>query len=191
VVAGAVTPLGAAIPAPSAYPKVKKKMHWALKIALGVVGFIVLAFVGLLVLGMVLNHKAQVAQTQAAPAATSSTPASTAPAASTSATTSGTTISAGDLGLPLYPGSTLDPSGMSIIVNGATRVVQATLWTSDSPSTVAGYYQNQLGNQVSVLGLGDETILSAGSGNNTVTMMMNSENGKTKMNVVHTMPSGN
>jgi tRNA1(Val) A37 N6-methylase TrmN6 len=55
---------------------------------------------------------------------------------------------------------------------------------------VTAFYQGKLGNALSVMSLGDETILNYGSGNNTVTMMVDSENGKTKINAIHTVTQG-
>ena len=116
----------------------------------------------------------------------------TAPAPATSPATTGTApaLTAQDLGVPLYPGATLDPSGSSTIANGTTKVVQATYWTTDPVSSVTSFYQSKLGSGLNVMGLGGETIMNYGSGGNTVTMMVDSENGKTKMNVIHTFTPG-
>jgi hypothetical protein len=40
------------------------------------------------------------------------------------------------------------------------------------------------------MGLGDETIMNYGGGNNAVTLMVDSENGKTKINVIHSVTKG-
>jgi hypothetical protein len=183
----AAAPLAASMPIDALPPMAKKKSHLVLKVVLGVVGVVVLAFVGLIVLGSEINRRAQLAQTQAA---ASQGTASATPPASTSAAAAPATITASDLGMPLYPGSTLDPGGAQTTTTATMRVVQATLWTNDSPSTVAAYYQTAMGSQVTVMGLGDETILSAGTGNDKVTMMIDSESGKTKMLVIHSVSSG-
>jgi hypothetical protein len=99
-------------------------------------------------------------------------------------------VTAQDLGVPLYPGATQDPSSSSTLAKGTTRVVQAMFWTNDPVSSVTAFYQGKLGNALSVMSLGDETIMNYGSGNNTVTMMVDSENGKTKINAIHTVTQG-
>jgi len=96
-------------------------------------------------------------------------------------------VSAQDLGVPLYPGATQDSTASSTVTNGTTHVVQATFWTTDPVSSVTAFYQSKLGNSLNVMGLGDETIMNYGSGSNTVTMMVDSENGKTKINAIHTV----
>jgi hypothetical protein len=110
----------------------------------------------------------------------------TVPGIGTVTTGAASTLTEQDLGIPLYPGATMDPSASSTVVNGKTKVVQATYWTTDPVSSVTSFYQGKLGSGLNVMGLGDETIMSYGSGNNTVTMMLDSESGKTKMNVIHT-----
>ena len=70
--------------------------------------------------------------------------------------------------------------------SGTSKVVQAAYWTSDPVSSVTAFYQSKLGSGLNVMGLGGETIMNYGSGNNTVTMMVDSESGKTKVNVIHT-----
>jgi hypothetical protein len=160
-------------------PLTKKKSHMVRKIVLGLVAVVVVVFVGLLVIGMIVNQRNL--QNQAAQNSQGTTPAATATPA----------ITANDLGLPLYPGATLDSGGAQRTVTSSAVVVQATLWTSDPVSSVTAYYQSAMGSQVTVMGLGDETILSAGGGNNTVTMMIDSESGKTKMLTIHTVTNGN
>jgi len=169
-------------------PPVAKKSHLVLKIVLSVVGVVVLGFVGLIILGNHIIQTQKQAAAQAAPAASSSAPA---PASgSASAATGAVTLTAKDLGLPLYPGATVDPGSTMITSSATTHVVNATFWTADPVSSVTQYYQNQLGSKVDVMGLGTETILSVGGGRNTVAMMIDSENGKTKMVVIHTTTTG-
>jgi cytoskeletal protein RodZ len=162
----------------------KKKSHLVLKIVLGVAGVVFLGLVGLIILGNHILQTQKQAAAQTAPAASSSAPA--AANGSASAATGAVTLTANDLGLPLYPGATVDPGATMITSTATTHVVNATLWTADPVSSVTEFYQNQLGSKVDVMGLGTETILSVGGGNNTVAVMIDSENGKTKMVVIHT-----
>jgi hypothetical protein len=165
-------------------PLAKKKSHLVLKIVLGVAGVVFLGLVGLIILGNHILQTQKQAAAQTAPAASSSAPA--AANGSASAATGAVTLTANDLGLPLYPGATVDPGATMITSTATTHVVNATLWTADPVSSVTEFYQNQLGSKVDVMGLGTETILSVGGGNNTVAVMIDSENGKTKMVVIHT-----
>jgi cytoskeletal protein RodZ len=170
-------------------PAAKKKSHLVLKIVLSVVGVVFLGFVGLIILGNHVIQTQKQAAAQAAQAASNSTPAAANGPASVA--TGVVTLTAKDLGMPLYPGATVDPGGTQTTSTATMHVVNATLWTVDSVSSVTQYYQNQLGSQVTVMGLGSETILSVGGGNNTATMMIDSENGKTKMVVIHSTKTGN
>jgi hypothetical protein len=111
----------------------------------------------------------------------------TAPGVGTVTNGTAPALTAQDLGVPLYPGATFDDSASATVVNGTTKAVQATYWTTDPVSSVTAFYQSKLGSGLTVMGLGDETILDYGGGNNTVTIMIDSESGKTKMNVIHTL----
>ena len=170
-------------------PAAKKKSHLVLKIVLSVVGVVLLGFVGLIILGNHVIQTQKQAAAQAAQADSNSAPA--VPNGSASAATDAVALTAKDLGMPLYPGATVDPGGTQTTSTATMHVVNATLWTVDPVSSVTQYYQNQLGSQVTVMGLGSETILSVGAGNNTATMMIDSENGKTKMVVIHSTKIGN
>jgi hypothetical protein len=153
-------------------------------VGLGVLGLGALVFIGW------RAQKAVTVSTNGSSAPVSapgSTPATTgaAPAATT-----GTALTEQDLGVPLYPGAVMDSSESSTVVNGKTKVVQAMYLTTDPVSSVTSFYQTKLGSGLNVMGLEGETIMNYGSGNNTVTMMVDSENGKTKINVIHTVIQG-
>jgi hypothetical protein len=100
------------------------------------------------------------------------------------------TLTEQDLGVPLYPGASLDTAGSATIVRGTTKVVQATYWTTDPVSSVTSFYQGKLGSGLNVMGLGSETIMNYGSGNNTVAIMVDADSGKTKINVIHSFTPG-
>jgi hypothetical protein len=114
----------------------------------------------------------------------------TVPGVGTVATGTSATVTAQDIGVPLYPGATQDTDSSQTTASNTTRVVQATFWTGDPVSSVTAFYQGKLGDSLTVMGLGDETIMNYGGGNNAVTMMVNSENGKTKINVIHSVTKG-
>jgi hypothetical protein len=72
----------------------------------------------------------------------------------------------------------------------SARFVQVTFHTADPDVAVVAFYREKLGKDVNVMALGEQTILNAGSGNNTVTMMMVPDLGNTKVTVIHTMRKG-
>ena len=168
-----------------AYPVLPpKKSGGALKVVLiviaVVVGLGVLGFGALVLIGL---HAAKtVNATNGGTGVTA-----TVPGVGTVTTGTAPALTAQDLGVPLYPGATFDASASATVVNGTTKAVQATYWTTDPVSAVTAFYQSKLGSGLTVMGLGDETILDYGGGNNTVTIMMDSESGKTKMNVIHSI----
>ena len=93
------------------------------------------------------------------------------------------------LGVPDYPGATEEDTPQTVDTASA-RFVQGTFYTADPDFAVVAFYRGKLGKEVSVMALGEQTILNAGSGNNTVTMMMVPEIGKTKVTVIHTLRKG-
>jgi hypothetical protein len=112
------------------------------------------------------------------------------PGVGTVATGTSATVTAQDIGVPLYPGATQDTDSSQTTASNTTRVAQATFWTGDPVSSVTAFYQGKLGDSLTVMGLGDETIMNYGGGNNAVTLMVDSENGKTKINVIHSVTKG-
>jgi len=93
------------------------------------------------------------------------------------------------LGVPDYPGATEDDIPQTVDTASA-RFVQVTFHTADPDVAVVAYYREKLGKDVSVMALGEQTILNAGSGNNTVTMMIAPDAGTTKVTVIHTLRKG-
>jgi cytoskeletal protein RodZ len=180
VAPGAIYPSTAPLP-------VKKKKSLAMKIVLSLVAVVVGGFLLLVLIGYFVQRKQNAGSAtpggQAAPATTGTAP--TTPSAPTTATVpSVPNAPTPNIGVTLYPGATLDPSASQTVVNGTTTVVQATYWTSDPVTSVTSFYQ---ASAVDVMALGTETILNFGSGNNRVTMMVDADSGKTKMNVIHTI----
>ena len=94
------------------------------------------------------------------------------------------------LGVPDYPGATEDDIPQTVDTVSA-RFIQVTFHTADPDVAVVAFYRDKLGKDVNVMALGEQTILNAGSGNNTVTMMMVPDVGKTKVTVIHTLRKGN
>jgi hypothetical protein len=153
-----------------------------MKIVLTLVAVVVGGFLLLMAIGFYVqrNQSATAPPGQAAPATT--TGGGNAPGAPT--TTAAPGAPGPNIGVAVYPGATLDPSASQTVVNGTTTVVQATYWTNDPVSSVTAFYQANAG---AVMSLGSETILNFGGGKDAVTMMVDSENGRTKMTVIHTM----
>lgn len=147
-------------------------------VGLGVLGFGALVFIG-------WRAAKSITTTNNGTGATT-----TVPGVGTVTTGTAAKVTDQDLGVPLYPGASMDASASSTIAKGTTKVVQATYWTTDPVSSVTSFYQAKLGSGLNVMALGDETIMSYGGGNNTVTLMVDSESGKTKMNVIHTVTQG-
>jgi len=193
-IAAVAAPAQQTAPPPASYPVAPAKSSGgAVKIILIVVAVIVgLGILGLGSLAYIGWRVSKAVTANGGVKVTSSGTGSTVTVPGVGTVTSGTsaTVTAQDIGVPLYPGATQDTGSSSTTANGTTRVVQAMFWTSDPVSSVTAFYQGKLGSSLTSMSLGSETIMNYGGGNNAVTIMVDTENGKTKINVIHTVTQG-
>jgi len=186
IAAAPAAPVQAAPPPVASYPTMPppKSSSSVLKIVLIVIAVVV--GLGVLGIGTLAFIGWRVAKSASVTSNGNGGVSVSVPGGGSITTGTASTLTEQDLGVPLYPGASLDTAGSSTIVRGTSKVVQAAYWTSDPVSSVTAFYQSKLGSGLNVMGLGGETIMNYGSGNNTVTMMVDSESGKTKVNVIHT-----
>jgi hypothetical protein len=171
----AVPPVAGGYPVGTAgVPPPPHKRHLVRKILLTVVGVVVVLFAAFVAWGAYLNHqKAVAAGGTSTPAGGTITPASAAPAPP-------------DLGVALYPGATLGQAGVITTVTPTGTTVAATYTTPDSPSQVAQFYQQQLGNSVEAITLPNGAVMmSAGVTGNATTIIVTSNNGQTSISYDH------
>jgi hypothetical protein len=138
-------------------------------ILLTVFGVLFLGFVAFMALGFYeLRKNGPPAQAVAAPAGAA------------------TQSPAPDLGIPMYPGATITPAGVSTTVNSKGTSVSAVYSTPDAPATVAQFYQQQLGDSVHVINVpGGGVMMSIGDPSNATTVVMTIDKGQTYMNIMH------
>jgi hypothetical protein len=180
-VAGGYPPGAANVPLPTAPASQPHKRHLFRNIILTVLGIVVLGFVGILALGFYVQHQKAAATPVVAQATTSGSPA---PSSGTSAP------SAPDLGIPLYPGSTLTSAGVRTTVTSTGTEVAASYNTPDAPSVVAQYYQQQLGDGVQVITLPDAVMMSMGVTGNATSVIVVANNGNTVISIDHGHTTG-
>jgi hypothetical protein len=105
------------------------------------------------------------------------------------AVTSGSvsTISESDLGVALYPGATRGEGSMNMHTPLGS-LVSAVFLTSDSPIQVVDYYKSKIGGDVSTMESGNSTVLTSGadSKNKVMVTITSNDNGKTRINILHT-----
>ena len=103
--------------------------------------------------------------------------------------TSGNTssISESDLGIAIYPGATRGEGAMNMHTPGGS-LISAVFVTSDSPAQVVDYYKSKIGSDVSSMESGNSTVLtsSADSKNKVMVTVTTLDNGKTRINILHT-----
>jgi acyl carrier protein len=89
------------------------------------------------------------------------------------------------LGVPLYPGASLQPGWSTKVSKASGLEVEAKYSTSDPASRVAAFYKRNLGSALKVILEADETTMYLGSGRNIVTMAERSTHGQTQINILH------
>lgn len=99
---------------------------------------------------------------------------------------SAASISASDLGAPIYP-SALRGEGSLNLKTPNGSMVSAVFTTSDSVSQVADFYKSKFGDQASVIETGQTTMITSGPSDKEKTMVtISTDEGKTKIAIVHT-----
>jgi hypothetical protein len=100
---------------------------------------------------------------------------------------SASTISESDLGVALYPGATRGEGSMNMHTPVGS-LISAVFLTSDSPTQVVDYYKSKIGSDVSTMETGNSTVLTSGadSKNKVMVTVTSGDNGKTRINILHT-----
>jgi hypothetical protein len=98
-------------------------------------------------------------------------------------------VSAGDLGLPIYPGASQGKGGLHMTIAGKS-MVSANFLTSDSVDQVVAFYKDKAGSNAQVMTTGNGGVISFTNGSDsysiTVTQNANANNGKTQFIIIHT-----
>lgn len=107
-----------------------------------------------------------------------------------SVTAGGSTATAAELGVPLYPGALQKQGGVNVD-SPQTSMVSAQFSTNDSPSQVVDFYKASMGDSAVAVSTGDGTVLTSGSSDNdrimvTIGPSSNDATGKTTILVMHT-----
>ena len=98
---------------------------------------------------------------------------------------------AGDLGVPVYPGSTREKGGMNLNAASASMVM-AHFSTTDTESQVVDFYKGKMGNGTAVVSTGNGTVINSG-GKDTDRVMVTvgpgtgNDAGKTTIIIMHTV----
>ena len=98
---------------------------------------------------------------------------------------------AGDLGVPVYPGSTREKGGMNLNAASASMVM-AHFSTTDTESQVVDFYKGKMGNGTAVVSTGNGTVINSG-GKDTDRIMVTvgpgtgDDAGKTTIVIMHTV----
>ena len=100
---------------------------------------------------------------------------------------SASTISESDLGVAVYPGATRGEGSMNMHTPVGS-LISAVFLTSDSPTQVVDYYKSKIGSDVSTMETGNSTVLTSGadSKNKVMITVTSGDNGKTRINILHT-----
>ena len=98
-------------------------------------------------------------------------------------------VSAGDLGIAIYPGATQGKGALHMTIAGKSMVT-ANYLTTDSKDQVLAFYKDKAGPsaQSMITGNGGEFIVNNGSDSITVSVLQspNMNGGKTQITIVHT-----
>jgi len=97
---------------------------------------------------------------------------------------------AGDLGVPIYPGATQEKGGMNMD-SGAASMVMAHFSTSDSMGQVVDFYKGKMGVGSVAVATGNGTVLNSGGADTdrimvTVGPGSGDDSGKTTIVIMHT-----
>lgn len=194
------TPIGAAVSTPvSAAPPSHAPLYAAPAAApatsggsaLKVILIIVAVFVGLGILSVAgimfgiwrVSRVVHVTQNGGG-AVTVSTPGGTYSAGNTN-------VTAGDLGVDIYPGATQQQGSARVTTPNGTAVTAAFV-TSDSMDKVVDFYKGKLGSGASVFSSDKSAMLSLTSDNKKTSLMITvtaESNGQTKIGIMHSTSS--
>jgi len=102
-----------------------------------------------------------------------------------------TKVTAGDLGVDIYPGATQQQGAVRVTTPSGTAVTAAYL-TSDSMDKVVDFYKGKLGSGASVFTSDKSAVLSLTSDDKKSSVMITlsgGDNGQTKIGILHSMSS--
>jgi hypothetical protein len=98
-------------------------------------------------------------------------------------------VSAGDLGIPIYPGATQGKGGLHMTIAGKS-MVSANFSTSDSVDQVVAFYKDKAGPNAQVMTTGNGGVISMTNGSDSISITVsqngNSSGGQTQFVIIHT-----
>jgi hypothetical protein len=159
----------------------------AVKIILIILG--VFVFLGMLVAGVIGYGIYRVAH--AVKTASNGQISVNAPGGGFSANTT-QSLSAGDLGIAIYPGATQGKGGLHMTIAGKS-MVSANFSTSDSFEQVVAFYKDKAGTNAQIMTTDTGGVISITSGSDSVSITVsqnaNANNGRTQFTIIHTTGS--